>query len=122
MPTPDHLHYLLDEKGEPYQVHDVREWAAKFPEQHHVKWDEILLLTPYGERFIVSTAFLGIKGIYHLVGKVRLESIPMLFETVVFDAAGNWVDASMYDELDQARSGHQRTLARWRKSLGVDPA
>ncbi len=115
---PDHLRYLLDEKGEPYQVHDVQEWAKKFPEQHIVAADRIYFAP--GACFTVSTAFLGIKGLYDLIGKVRLEAIPMHFETIVFGADGKAVDGSKYEELDQAKRGHAFLLARWRKSLGVE--
>jgi hypothetical protein len=114
---PDHLRYLIDDQGEVYQCHDVHAWARKFAEQHRVAWSEI-----QGTGFSVSTVFLGVMPLNDFVGNVPFMADHCLFETIVFGADGKAVDGAKHARLDAAKRGHEFILARWRKSLGVDPA
>jgi hypothetical protein len=131
---PDHLRYLIDDKGEVYRVQDVHEWAAEFADQHHVARDMISFM-PFdvhdepghiavfeAVNFTVSTVFLGVMPLKDHVGNVPFISGSYLFETIVFGADGIAVDGAKYARLDDARRGHEFILDRWRKTLGVDPA
>lgn len=104
------MYWALDEDGEPYPVHGVREWAGAFE-------------PTYGQRVVgddlawgfvrVSTVFLGID---HGFGR----GAPVLFETMTFGGPFDG-DQDRYHTRAEAVAGHRRTLVRAWLSVPVWP-
>jgi hypothetical protein len=128
-----HLLFLLDEKGEPYQVADVEQWTKEYPNQASIARDEIPLLYDVGTNpvtgqpfavphFVVSTWFYGQMPLYDLIGKMIDRSMPCYFETIVFASNGVGVDGLKCNLLESAKHNHKDRLEFWRKALGIDPS
>ncbi len=115
-----HPFFLLDEHGEPYAVHDVHEWAEKFPAQHLIERTEIA-----ETGFVVETVFMGKLSLYDFIGSPKSYNVSCYFETIVYGTNGVAVDGDKWNELGSvelggAKRGHAAKVARWREILGVD--
>jgi trimethylamine:corrinoid methyltransferase-like protein len=91
--------YLLD--GHEPVLCTLLEWAEKFKSK-----DNELAIDTVGE-VRISTVFLGINHNFNAYGK------PVLFETMVFNNAGDSLFCDRYTDWDSAMLGHQNTVKEY---------
>jgi hypothetical protein len=91
-------YYILNADGDPVAVDDVLTWAQWF-EENRARRQIARDVLPDGTR--VSTVFLGLDHGYGLT------SLPILFETMVFDAQGQIRACRRYATRADALDGHQ---------------
>jgi hypothetical protein len=98
--------YVLDDDGNPVAVDDLLTWARWMEANRDRK---IVARTDLPDGKWVSTVFLGID---HAFG----DEAPLLFETMVFPSHDEWleIECRRYTTLDEARRGHEETVASWR--------
>lgn len=99
-----HLYKLIGKKAVPCE--DVMEWSS------FLKNDRTLAKTKLGD-ILISTVFLGIN---HSFGN----GPPLLFETMVFDAAEEEI-CERYSTWDQAETGHRAIVEKIRIIKNIPP-
>lgn len=95
--------YILDDGGNPVEEPDLHKWGKWMQDNlRRVAFDDL----PGGK--VISTVFLGLD---HQFG----EGPPMLFETMVFAGADNYVDEhyERYSTKDEALAGHARIIKEY---------
>lgn len=90
--------YRMD--GTPYK--DVLEWAREFEDFENRVVGKMDL--PSGIH--ISTVWVGLD---HQFG----DGPPLIFETMVFSAAGEELDMERYSTLAKARAGHEALVEKW---------
>lgn len=93
-------YYRMD--GTPYK--DVLEWAREFEDFEKRVVGKMDL--PSGIH--ISTVWFGFD--HRFIG----DGPPLIFETMVFSAAGESVDMERYSTLDEARAGHDAMVEKWK--------
>ena len=95
------LYYTLDDNHEVIPTNDVIKWARFFEntEGRTVAKDE-------ADGMMVSTVFLGLD---HGFGK---STLPIVFETMVFDKGREERGQERYDTWEAAEAGHRRWVKK----------
>lgn len=99
--TPALKLWMLDDERRPVPTTDFSEWCRWLDEAGYpVRVAETTL-----PRHVVSTVFLGVNHRYD-------DGLPLLFETMVWEAGEGWVHQVRYVSWDDAEAGHASAVRR----------
>jgi hypothetical protein len=91
----------FDKNGKPIGMF---EWATLFEDKKYKIIKQEVLPNDY----FVSTIWLGLNHRFN-------EGNPLIFESLVFPAKGNWskLDCERYSTLAEAKKGHKKLVKKW---------